>query len=80
MGLRSGFLLRYPYLQDLTVYDSYGNAIKDATGAAGTRAVTGSNPLGLHRQSLTRPPSAQTAGEGQRNAGGGTANNPLGLK
>jgi hypothetical protein len=73
--LGGGFLLHYPYDPDLTIGDSYGNAIKDATGAEGTRAATSSNPLGLRGQRRI-----QTAGEGQRNAGGGTASNPLGLK
>jgi len=66
---------RLPYRQDLTASDSYGNAIKDATGATGTRTVTGSNPLGLGGQM-----GNQRAGKEQRNAGGGTASNPLGLK
>jgi len=73
--LGGGFLLRYSYGSDLTVDDSYGNAIKDATGAEGTRAVTSSNPLGLRGQM-----GSQTTRVGQRNASGGTASNPLGLK
>jgi hypothetical protein len=80
MGLGGERLLCYPYGQDLTVSDSYGNAIKDATGATGTRAVTGSNPLGLKGQRGTWAPSAPRVGERQRNAGSGTASNPLGLK
>lgn len=66
--------------RSLTKTGSYGNAIKDATGAAGTRKVTGSNPLGLAGQRGTWAPSAQRVGGGQSNTGSGTASNPLGLK
>lgn len=67
-NLRTGMLILH----------SYGNAIKDATGSSGTRAITGSNPLGLAGARGTWAPSRQI--EGPRNAGGGTASNPLGLK
>jgi hypothetical protein len=57
---------------------SYGNAIKDASGASGSRAATSSNPLGIAGAKGTFAPSSGTA-VGQRNAGKGTAGNPLGI-
>ncbi|KAE9982675.1 hypothetical protein EG327_005783 [Venturia inaequalis] len=56
---------------------SYGNAIKDSTGASGPRAVTGSNPLGIAGTKGVWAPASNT--KGPRNNGGGTAKNPLGL-
>jgi len=57
---------------------SYGNAIKDSTGAAGPRAATGSNPLGISGTKGTWAPSSASKNP-QRNAGRGTARDPLGL-
>jgi hypothetical protein len=56
----------------------YGNAIKDASGASGPRAITGSNPLGIAGQKGVWAPSAANK-NAQRNRGGGTARDPLGL-
>jgi len=57
----------------------YGNAIKDASGASGSRAVTGSNPLGLSGAKGTWAPALPANKNAQRNKGGGTARDPLGL-
>jgi len=55
---------------------SYGNAIKDATGAGGSRAVTASNPLGVSGGTGTsiRPGTGSTKPKAI-----GTARDPLGL-
>ncbi|KIW03969.1 uncharacterized protein PV09_04803 [Verruconis gallopava] len=58
---------------------SYGNAIKDATGASGPRAATGSNPLGLSGTKGIWSPSAPVRTTPQRTVGRGTAKDPLGL-
>ncbi|KAF2085696.1 hypothetical protein K490DRAFT_67576 [Saccharata proteae CBS 121410] len=55
----------------------YGNQVKDVTRAGGARAPTASNPLGIAGGSTQ---SAAIMKKGLRNAGGGSANNPLGLK
>jgi hypothetical protein len=57
----------------------YGNAIKDVSGAGGSRAVTGSNPLGLSGTKGTWSPALPASKNPQRNAGRGTAKDPLGL-
>ncbi|KAK3060022.1 hypothetical protein LTS18_009516 [Coniosporium uncinatum] len=60
----------------------YGNSIKDATNAKGPRASTAQNPLGLTRgpASAKGHLSSGTSGtQGKRNAGKGSASNPLGL-
>ncbi|KAF2674564.1 hypothetical protein BT63DRAFT_419851 [Microthyrium microscopicum] len=54
---------------------SYGNAIKDASGASGPRAPTASNPLGIAGAKGTRA----ITGGGASGPRKGTANNPLGL-
>ncbi|TID17370.1 hypothetical protein E2P81_ATG07944 [Venturia nashicola] len=56
---------------------SYGNAIKDSTGASGPRAITSSNPLGIAGTKGVWAPSSNT--KGPRNSGRGTAKDPLGL-
>ncbi|KAF2750899.1 hypothetical protein M011DRAFT_464708 [Sporormia fimetaria CBS 119925] len=56
----------------------YGNSIKDATGARGSRAATATNPLGLSGTSA----GAKTAFRGRpgnASYGKGSASNPLGL-
>lgn len=53
----------------------YGNSLKDMTGAAGSRAPTKGNPLGLSTGGGGG--AASTAVSSTR--GKGTASNPLGL-
>ncbi|KAF2400404.1 hypothetical protein EJ06DRAFT_428915 [Trichodelitschia bisporula] len=55
---------------------SYGNGIKDASGATGARAVTSSNPLGLSgtKGQWSGKPSGQKTAPRT-----GTARDPLGL-
>ena len=59
---------------------NYGNGIKDATGASGTRAQTAQNPLGTSNNKYGGKNVITGAGSKSR-AGGGkaTASNPLGL-
>ncbi|KAI5199382.1 hypothetical protein E4T42_05718 [Aureobasidium subglaciale] len=60
----------------------YGNNIKDASRAGGPRVPTGGNPLGLSGPGSSKtlmPGGKLPPGSQQRNAGKGTASNPLGL-
>lgn len=51
----------------LTMNYSYGNTIKDKTGATGSRAATKHNPLGLSRGPVTaRIPSGEGLGTSTR--------------
>ncbi len=55
----------------------YGNGVKDATKASGTRSQTAQNPLGTGRNAVS---GRQTVVGGGGKAGGkGSAGNPLGL-
>jgi hypothetical protein len=60
----------------------YGNNIKDASRAGGPRVPTGGNPLGLSGAGSSKtlmPGGKLPPGSQQRNAGKGSAKNPLGL-
>jgi hypothetical protein len=60
----------------------YGNNIKDASHAGGPRVPTGGNPLGLSGAGSSKtlmPGGKLPPGSQQRNAGKGSAKNPLGL-
>jgi hypothetical protein len=58
----------------------YGNSIKDVTGAAGSRATTKGNPLGLSTGATGGAASmASRAGITGSSAKKGSASNPLGL-
>ncbi|CAD0081849.1 unnamed protein product [Aureobasidium vineae] len=60
----------------------YGNNIKDASRAGGPRVPTGGNPLGLAGAGSSKtlmPGGKLPPGSQQRNAGKGSAKNPLGL-
>jgi hypothetical protein len=61
----------------LIVPSSYGNAIKDASGASGSRAATASNPLGLSGGRVTG--QSQLKGTKSQGSDQGTRNDPLGL-
>lgn len=56
----------------------YGNSLKDMTGAAGSRAPTKGNPLGLSTGGGAGG-DASMASVGGGSRGRGTASNPLGL-
>jgi hypothetical protein len=56
---------------------SYGNAVKDASGAAGPRASTASNPLGVAGGTATTGLLPKSGAKSATNKG--TAANPLGL-
>ena len=59
---------------------NYGNGIKDATGASGTRAQTAQNPTGLSSNKYGGKKVVAGAGsKGSSSGNKGTANNPLGL-
>lgn len=58
----------------------YGNDIKDSVAVGGTRVATAGNPLGMAGQGSGKARAPGDKGGGQRNAGGGSAGNPLGLK
>lgn len=59
----------------------YGNNIKDQVGVGGPRVSTAGNPLGLAGvgQGQGALPGGKQAQAGTRNAGGGSAGNPLGI-
>lgn len=58
----------------------YGNSIKDVTGAAGSRATTGTNPLGLSTGAAGGKASmAVRSGVTPSSVRTGSASNPLGL-
>lgn len=58
----------------------YGNNIKDATRAAGPRAPTASNPLGLAGGSTSSAAMLKSKTTGAVGGARGSAGNPLGLK
>jgi len=59
---------------------NYGNGIKDATKASGSRTQTAQNPLGVSSNSYGGKKVVTGAGsKGSSGAGKGTASNPLGL-
>lgn len=58
----------------------YGNSVKDMTGAAGTRATTKGNPLGLSTGGAGGAASmASRPGYSSSKPKTGSASNPLGL-
>jgi hypothetical protein len=74
--------LRKPHSKDicdrlLIAPSSYGNAVKDASGASGSRAATSSNPLGLAGGRVTG--QSQLKGTKSQGSKQGTRNDPLGL-
>jgi hypothetical protein len=57
----------------------YGNSLKDVTGATGSRATTGGNPLGLSSTGGgAKAIMSSRPGQGSGKSGG-SAGNPLGL-
>jgi hypothetical protein len=67
-------------LESLTDLSSYGNAIKDVSGASGPRTSTSSNPLGLAGGKTTASARLSGASSTQsKPAQRGTASDPLGL-
>ena len=59
---------------------NYGNGIKDATGASGSRSQTAQNPLGVSSGKYGGKKVVTGAGsKGSSGATKGTASNPLGL-
>ncbi|KAF1840374.1 uncharacterized protein K460DRAFT_389921 [Cucurbitaria berberidis CBS 394.84] len=62
------------------VVREYGNSLKDLTGAAGSRATTKTNPLGLTTSGVGAAASmASRPGVTGSSTRSGTAGNPLGL-
>jgi hypothetical protein len=57
----------------------YGNSIKDVTGAAGSRATTKTNPLGLSTSGVGASAKMATRSGTGGASRGGSASNPLGL-
>jgi hypothetical protein len=58
---------------------SYGNSVKDMTGAAGSRASTGGNPLGLATSGVGAAASMASRPGNTPGKAKGSATNPLGL-
>lgn len=58
----------------------YGNDLKDAVGAGGSRVAVAGNPLGLAGQGSgkAQPPGQKGSGVA-KNVSKGSASNPLGL-
>lgn len=57
----------------------YGNDLKDAVGAGGGRVAVAGNPLGLAGQGSGKAQAPGQKASGTRNAGKGSASNPLGI-
>jgi hypothetical protein len=57
----------------------YGNDIKDSVGVGGPRVSTAGNPLGMAGMGSGKSLAPGDKKGGTRNAGKGSASNPLGL-
>jgi hypothetical protein len=59
----------------------YGNDLKDAVGASGSRVAVAGNPLGLAGMGSGKAPAPgqKKVGGGGKSTGGSSASNPLGI-